>query len=332
MKLLKNREIRVFLAFAAGAGLIAALVCLAFDWRCAIVCAALALARIGLYIADACRRYRAMRGLAESIDELLAGAENIDLGNYSEGEVSILTNEVTKLTVRLREQASELKKDKQMLADSIADISHQIRTPLTAMNLIAASLRDPTADEGKRREALSELTRQLGRVDWLVSALLKLARLDADAVHFEPAETPLSALAEAALAPLAISMELKNQNVISNISGSAFCDPSWTAEALTNIIKNCSEHMGEGKLFIDAAENPLYSEICIRDTGSGIAKEDLPHLFERFYRGKNSGGSGVGIGLALCRMIVGKQNGTVKAENAKEGGAKFTVRLYKGAV
>ncbi|MBO4879644.1 MAG: HAMP domain-containing histidine kinase, partial [Clostridia bacterium] len=117
-----------------------------------------------------------------------------------------------------------------------------------------------------------------------------------------------------------------------NISGSAFCDPSWTAEALTNIIKNCSEHMGEGKLFIDAAENPLYSEICIRDTGSGIAKEDLPHLFERFYRGKNSGGSGVGIGLALCRMIVGKQNGTVKAENAKEGGAKFTVRLYKGAV
>ncbi|MBR6006788.1 MAG: HAMP domain-containing histidine kinase, partial [Clostridia bacterium] len=279
-----------------------------------------------------CRRYRAMRGLAESIDELLAGAENIDLGNYSEGEVSILTNEVTKLTVRLREQASELKKDKQMLADSIADISHQIRTPLTAMNLIAASLRDPTADEGKRREALSELTRQLGRVDWLVSALLKLARFDADAVRLNPVGIPLSELVDTALAPLAISMELKNQEVISNISGSAFCDPSWTAEALTNIIKNCSEHMGEGKLFIDAAENPLYSEICIRDTGSGIAKEDLPHLFERFYRGKNSGGSGVGIGLALCRMIVGKQNGTVKAENAKEGGAKFTVRLYKGAV
>lgn len=331
MKLLRNREIRRFLIAALLLGAAAAAVCLFFDWRSALVAGALTAAFAVLYLIDASVRYSRMKKLSDSADQILRGAENIELSCYNEGEISILENQITKLTVRLREQAEELKKDKQMLADSIADISHQIRTPLTAMNLIASELRSEPEGE-KRAELLNSLRRQLSRIEWLVSALLKLARFDADAVELKRGELPLEALIADALAPIAIQMELKNQSAVKDISGSVVCDPSWTAEALTNIMKNCSEHMGEGDLFITASENPLYSEIVIRDSGSGIAKEDLPHLFERFYKGRNSDESSVGIGLALCRVIITRQNGTVKAENAAEGGAKFTVRFYKMTV
>ena len=191
---------------------------------------------------------------------------------------------------------------------------------------------DPDAPEDKRREHLSDMHRQLSRIDWLVSALLKLARLDANAVAMNMRSVELAQLVADSLAPIAIQMELKDQTAVVAASGSVFCDPSWTAEALTNILKNCSEHMGEGRLHITASENPIYSQITIRDEGPGIDGKDLPHLFERFYKGGNSDKNSVGIGLALCRMIVVKQNGTVKAENAPQGGALFTVRIYKETV
>lgn len=331
MKLLRNREIRLIALIVLLAGAAASVLCLFIDARAAAVTAALTIVFLAVFLLDAARRYSRMKKLADSLDRILSGQEDIRLEEYREGELSILENEVTKLTVRLRAQASELKKDKQMLADSIADISHQIKTPLTAMNLIASELREKE-DESKRAELLHSLHAQLRRIEWLVSALLKLARLDADAVELRSETVSLEKLIDDALAPIAIMMELKDQTVVKEVAGSVTCDPSWTAEALTNIMKNCSEHMGEGRLFITAHENPLYSEIVIRDTGSGIDPTDLPHLFERFYKGKNSGESSVGIGLALCRMIIAKQNGTVKAENVRGGGAMFTVRLYKGAV
>ena len=273
-----------------------------------------------------------MSELSDSIDAILSGAESIDLSAYTEGELGILQSELKKLTVLLRGQTNELKKDKQLLADSIADISHQIRTPLTAMNLLLAALNEPDTGEAKRAELVSELNRQLSRIDRLVSALLKLARLDADAVRMNKRELPLEELVADALEPIAIQMELREQTASVNASGSINCDPSWTAEALTNIIKNCSEHMGPGTLTIRAEENPLYSEIVIKDEGPGVSKEDLPHIFERFYKGGNSVENSVGIGLALCRSIIVKQNGTVKAENTPEGGAVFTVRIYKETV
>ena len=332
MKLFKNREITCVFIILLALGAAASGVCLVFDARCAAVCACLTAAVIAVYLIDARKRYRAMAELSDDIDRILTGAENIDLSRYTEGELGILQNELTKLTVRIREQSGELKRDKQLLADSIADISHQIRTPLTAVNLLLAALAEPDITEEKQGEIVRDMHRQLSRIDWLISALLKLARLDADAVSMSFKTVLLSDLVEDSLAPVAIQMELRDQTAVVNAEGSVTCDPSWLAEALTNIIKNCSEHMDSGKLFIDARENPLYSEITVRDTGSGIDKADLPHIFERFYKGKNSTGSGVGIGLALCRMIVSKQNGTVKAENDPAGGARFTVRIYKSAV
>ncbi|MBR5718965.1 MAG: HAMP domain-containing histidine kinase, partial [Clostridia bacterium] len=272
-----------------------------------------------------------MSELSERIDSLISGAEDVDIRCYSEGELSILQSELTKLTVKLREQTSALRDDKKLLADSIADISHQIRTPLTAINLLLTEY-SKSVDEAERANLLSDLNRQLARIDRLISALLKLARLDADSVTMETSEVPLKELIREALSPIDIQMELRDQEAVIEAEGTVICDRSWTAEALTNILKNCSEHMGAGRLYITASDTPLFSEIVIRDTGKGIDAYDLPHIFERFYKGKNSAPSSVGIGLALSRAIIIKQNGTVKAENAREGGAVFTIRFYKGAV
>jgi len=332
MRLLKNKEFtRVFVLMAFFCALAFA-ACIFIDTRAAVVCGALGLCVLIIYYADSRMRYRRMARLAEEVDRVLSGAESINLKSYNEGELSILQSELKKLTVRLREQASELMADKRLLADSIADISHQIRTPLTAVNLLLAALNEPNLSEAKQRELLGDMRRQLSRIDWLVSSLLKLARLDADAVSMNMKAVDLNGLIADALAPITIQMELKEQTAEVKACGTVICDRSWTAEALTNILKNCSEHMGAGTLHISAADNPLYCEIVIRDEGRGIAGADLNHLFERFYRGAGSDKNSVGIGLALCRMIIVKQNGTVKADNAPEGGARFTVRFYKSAV
>ena len=332
MKPIRNREDMLLLTVFAALGLTASAVCLFWDFRGAIVCAVLCLSVMCAYIIAAKRRGDRIERLTSAIDRMILDAESIDLSEYAEGELSILKNELDKLANALRGKASDLRRERTLLADSIADISHQIRTPLTAMNLICAELSAPDTGEAKRLELTRELHSQLSRIDRLVAALLKLARLDADAVRMEPVKIELSALIADALSPIAIQMELKGQEAEITASGSALCDPSWTAEALTNIFKNCSEHMGEGKLHITAAENPLYSEITVRDEGAGIEKEDLPHIFERFYKGRKSSETSVGIGLALSLAIVSKQNGILKAENAPEGGARFTLRLYRSVM
>lgn len=331
MKLLKNRETAFLLAVTAILGASASVLCLFAGSLSALICAALTIALIIAIYMNSRKRYIQMSELSERIDSLISGAEDVDIRCYSEGELSILQSELTKLTVKLREQTSALRDDKKLLADSIADISHQIRTPLTAINLLLTEY-SKSADEAERANLLSELNRQLARIDRLISALLKLARLDADSVTMETSEVPLKELIREALSPIDIQMELRDQEAVIEAEGTVTCDRSWTAEALTNILKNCSEHMGAGRLYITASETPLFSEIVIRDTGKGIDVYDLPHIFERFYKGKNSAPSSVGIGLALSRAIIIKQNGTVKAENAREGGAVFTIRFYKGAV
>ena len=176
------------------------------------------------------------------------------------------------------------------------------------------------------------MQRQLDRIDWLISSLLKIAKLDAGTIFLRHDKISLKSLIDKAAEPLAIPMELKEQTIEADISGSFIGDLSWTAEAVGNILKNCMEHMEQGTIYVTTREKSLYSEIIIRDTGPGIDKNDIPHLFERFYKGTNSSEQSVGIGLALSRMIIVKQNGTIKAENYKSGGAVFTIRFYKGTI
>lgn len=332
MGLFRNKDMRRICLIMLIVSVLGSACCFFFDVRAGIVCTAAVLLISAVYLADISLRYRRMGKLAADIDAVLQGNDRISLDDYNEGEFSILRCEITKLTVRLREQAELLMQDKRQLADSIADISHQIRTPLTTLNLIAAALREQDCSPDKRTELILEMRRQLSRVDWLISALLKLSRLDADAVTMRHERFDFSTLIRHAAEPLAIPMELKNQTLRLSVEGGMTGDLSWTAEAIGNIMKNCTEHMNEGTLYVTTSENPLYSEVIIRDTGAGIEKDDLPHLFERFYRGKNSSEQSVGIGLALSRMIVTKQNGTIKAENHKSGGAVFTVRFYNVTV
>ncbi len=281
------------------------------------------------------KRYRKLSGLSGYIDKILHGEEDVVFSDYEEGELSILKNEIEKMTVRLREQSESLKKDKIYLADSMADISHQIRTPLTAINLVVFMLSKPELTKERRLELTRELTKQLERIEWLIEALLKISRLDAGTVTFASGNVSVAEMIRRAEAPIAVAMDLKNQSLTVNMEGNESFngDLAWSSEAIGNILKNCMEHTHSGDTIeINVTENTIFTELEILDNGPGIFKDDLPHLFERFYKGKNASDHSVGIGLALSRMIITAQNGTVKAENRIGGGAKFTVRFYKGIV
>ncbi|MBQ8600691.1 MAG: HAMP domain-containing histidine kinase [Clostridia bacterium] len=281
------------------------------------------------------KRYHAIRDFSREIDRILHGATQVHWEDYAEGELAILQNEVRKLTLELRDQASALQKEKVELADFLADISHQLRTPLTSVNLILSMLSNPALSTEQRFESTRELQRMMQRMDWLIHSLLKMSRLDSNTAYMQNEPVSVLALVRKAADGLAVPMELREQQLILDIPADAsfMGDFSWSAEAIGNILKNCMEHTpAGGSVLVQAEMNPLFCEIRIRDTGKGIDPEDLPHLFERFYRGKNASAESIGIGLALCRMILAEQNGTVKAENRPEGGALFTVRFYKDII
>lgn len=329
--MLRNPELRKLLLIAAPVCAVFTAVCLVLDTTSGILTGVLSVLLLSLYLLDVRRRYRTMARLAEDIDAVLHGRRDVSFAQYTEGEVSLLRSQLRKMTVRLSEQADQLRKEKVQLAESMADISHQMRTPLTAVNLLLASLSDPDAPEEARKKDLHALRRQVQRMDWLVNSLLKLAKLDAGTVRFRRERVSLRDLIARASEPLQIIMEVKGQRLVVQASGSADCDLAWTSEALGNILKNCTEHMGEGTITVTAEENAVAACLRVRDEGGGIDPEDLPHLFERYYKGRNASQESVGIGLALSRSILAAQNGTVTAANVP-GGAEFTLKLYKGTV
>ena len=333
MKLLKNKEVRGALLWQLSVSVIACPLCFLFDLRAGLTAVVLSLLLMLIYCIGTYKRYRRIASLADDINHVLHGDSPIDFDNYSEGELSILHSEIYKMTIRLREQQQKLLSDKNYLADSLADISHQIRTPLTSINLLVERLSASGLTDECRHQLTNELYGLLDRIDWLITTLLKISKLDAGAVQFNKETVSLEMLINKSCAPLLIPIELRGQELIICAEGNFYGDPAWTSEAVGNIVKNCMEHTPDGgKIEIEAAENALYSEIIIKDNGTGISPEDLPHIFERFYKGKDSDGKSFGIGLAISRMIIAGQKGTVKAENRKNTGAMFTLRFYKGTV
>ena len=272
--------------------------------------------------------------LGESIDKILHGNDTINIKSFGEGELSILESDVQKMLVRLRDQKDILEKERTFLADSIADISHQLRTPLTSINLILSLIESPDISAERREELLRELSSLITKTEHLVSVLLKISKLDAGTVQFEKKTTDLSSLLEKSAEPLLIPMDIKNQKLNINVDNiSLDCDFAWCLEAFGNILKNCTEHTPEnGEITVTAEDTPIFTEVVITDTGSGINDEDLPHIFERFYKGKNSTKESFGVGLNLAKMIISHHNGTIKAENGQLGGAEFTIRFYKQVV
>ena len=333
MKLLKNKEVRGALLWQLSVSVIACPLCFLFDLRAGLTAVVLSMLLMLIFCISTYKRYRRIASLAADVNRVLLGDTPIDFDNYSEGELSILHSEIYKMTVRLREQQQKLISDKEYLADSLADISHQIRTPLTSINLLVERLSASGLTDECRHQLTNELYGLLDRIDWLITTLLKISKLDAGTVQFNKDTVSLEMLINKSCAPLLIPIELRGQELIIHAEGNFYGDPAWTSEAVGNIVKNCMEHTPDGgKIEIEAAENALYSEIVIKDNGTGISPEDIPHIFERFYKGKDSDGKSFGIGLALSRMIIAGQKGTVKAGNRKNAGAMFTLRFYKGTV
>ena len=329
--MLRNREFRQFAVLFSIIAVAAAMIGFAINTAAGILAIASAAAFGTAFFAFTKARYQSIAGISEQIDRVLHNADRLYIGESNEGELSILQSEITKMTLRIREQNDALKKEKEHLADSLADIAHQLRTPLTSVNLIL-SLLENNPDEKERRALIRETKELFDQMDWLLTSLLKLSRLDAGMVVFQSERIDGNTLISAALRPLLIPMELHNVAVQTDVPKGIIIqgDSGWLSEAIQNILKNCMESAGDnGKIEIVCRDNPLFTEISIHDSGAGFEKEDLPRLFDRFYRGKNAGATGYGIGLALCRMILTRQGGTVTAKNHPRGGALFAIRFPK---
>lgn len=275
----------------------------------------------------------------KEIDKITKYLEAINDKNYtlkidenSEEELSILKNELYKVTVMLRENASNTLKDKINLKRALEDISHQLKTPLTSILIILDNLIDnPEMDYQTRVEFLHDLKRETIRIQSLIQSILKLSKFDSNTVQFIKQDIYLKQIVDEAIKNTGSLADLKNIkiNVEGNKKIKLNCDLLWQIEAITNILKNCIEHSKENtQIDIKYNNNSVYSYITITDYGEGISKEDLPHIFERFYRGKNSSNESIGIGLSLSKTIIESNNGIVSVESNSDK-TTFIIKYFK---
>ncbi|MEI3605128.1 HAMP domain-containing sensor histidine kinase [Pseudogracilibacillus sp. SE30717A] len=280
-------------------------------------------------------RYRQIIKLSSYLRKIMAGNTSLDVRDNREGDLSILKNEIYKMTRMLSEQQAGLKKDKEKLTDAISDISHQLKTPLTSMTVMADLLNEPNLETEKRQEFIYHIRKQLERMEWLVSSLLKLSKIDAGTTLFNKEKVEVSQLIKEVIAPMEIPLELKEIKLeIEEVPETAFIgDKNWTKEAFINILKNAIEHTPNGgKITITFGENALFTEIKIQDNGKGIEKAELPYIFKRFYKGSHAADGSVGIGLAMAYSIITKQQGDIEVISEPDKGTAFIIKFYKQVV
>lgn len=274
----------------------------------------------------------------KEINEVIKIIEEINNKNYSfkmkdinEEDLSLLKNEIYKTTIMLNEISEISKKDKKELEESLEDISHQLKTPLTSiLIMIDTLLDDEDMDQNTREDFLRNMKREVMNINFLVKSILKLSRLDTNTVKFISKKESVKEIIKEAILNVSLLSDLKNVKIETNLSDSFItCDYKWQIEALTNILKNSIEHSYENnKVLIESSENNAYVKIIIKDFGTGIAKEDINHIFERFYKGKDSDYDSIGIGLALSKSIIEKQNGKISVESSDDG-TTFTIKYFK---
>ncbi len=277
---------------------------------------------------------------SKKINEITKYIEEINRGNYklnieenTEDELSILKNELYKITVMLKEVAENSQKDKTTLKDSLSDISHQIKTPITSILIMLDNiLSDENMPEDIKKDFIKDIKREIINIKFLVESILKLSKIDNNSIKFIKKEVFIKDIINEAVKNVSMLSELKNIEII--VSGDdsikTICDLKWQVEAITNILKNCIEHSYENrKIYINYNQNNMYTELKIEDNGTGIDAKDLPHIFERFYKGKNSSSDSVGIGLALSKSIIESNNGYIQVDSELNKGTTFIIKYLK---
>ena len=258
---------------------------------------------------------------------------DIDINDFNEGELSILKNEISKTTIMLRQVADNSINDKLNLKDSLGDISHQLKTPLTSITIMIDNILDnPDMNEKTRKKFLINIKREILNINFLVMSLLKLSKFDANVVKFNKESVYLKDIINESIKNVSMIKELKNITI--KVSGDdnikLLCDFKWQVESITNILKNSIEHTKEyGIVEVNYSENKLYTRILIKDNGKGIDNDDLPHIFDRFYKGKNGSNDSFGIGLSLSKTIIEKEGGSITVKSTPNIGTIFTIKYLK---
>lgn len=315
----------------------------------------LILAIVVIWLVSRIIQKRKIDGITKYIREINNRNYELKIKENAEDELSNLRNELYKITLMLKEEAENSKKDKKFLAKSLSDISHQIKTPLTSISIMLDEIKDnENMDEETKQRFIFEISRQVEQISFLTIALLKLSKLDSGTVEFEKSKYRLDELVQNAIKNLEIPLEIKNIQVETNFeeykndkekdqnnnsdknnelnkeSLEIIGDYRWTLEAVTNIIKNCIEHSKEHtKLYIQIRVTHVYTELIIKDEGEGIDEKDLKHIFERFYKGKNSSENSFGIGLSLSKTILEKQNASISCSSTLHKGTTFKIYFYE---
>lgn len=328
-----NKDIKMILIISLALTAVFSAVCFALDAFCGALCLLLGLCVTAVFLVYTKKRYQKINELNNYLSLVCSGNYDLNINENTEGELSILKNNLYKVITILQTQKEKLAKDKTSLAESLADISHQIKTPLTSIMMMTDLLKDES-NEAKRAEFLSIIETQLDKMKWLIITLLKLSKLDAGTIELKSEKQSVKDVINESLTPFLIALELKNIRLENTANDFVFSgDKNWSIEAFGNIIKNCIEHTDNGgTLSITSGSTNIYDSIFISDNGCGISKEDLPHIFERFYYGKNSSKNSIGIGLALAKTIFEKQKAVIKVNSTLGVGTTFEVRFYKAIV
>lgn len=273
------------------------------------------------------------------INKIIKLIEDINHKNYelklddlSEDKLSILKQEIYKTTVMLREQADNSLKDKISLKESLQDISHQLKTPLTSITIMLDNIIDnPDMDNIVRDKFIRQIKREVLNITFLVQSILTLSKFESNTITFIEEDNNIKDIIDMAISNVANLCDLKDIKIIFNGKNSRiYCDFRWQVEAITNILKNAIEYSDNGsKIIIEGLINNLYYEIKIKDYGKGMDKEDVDNIFKRFYKGKMSSGDSVGIGLSLSKKIIEKDNGMISVDSIKGEGTTFIIKYFK---
>lgn len=277
------------------------------------------------------KKEKDIKDITKYIEEINRKNYTLKIDSISEDELSILKNEIYKTTIMLKEAAENSNLDKINLKQSLEDISHQLKTPLTSILIMLDNLvDDPEMDSITRNDFIRDIKREVVNVNFLVQAILKLSKFDANTIHFIKENIEIREIIDASIKNVSILCDLKNISIdVKNKEKlEIYCDYKWQVEAITNILKNCIEHSKDNqKILINYTQNNVYTSIEIKDFGEGISPKDLPHIFERFYKGENSNPESIGIGLALTKTIVEKDNGTIIVDSSPNG-TSFIIKYF----